>query len=564
MTSSLLSDIKTLESVCFVHKGVSEDISNEIATVKEQFNSFQVCVPFVGEFSVGKSSLLNHWLGDCLLPEDQGATTALATELRYGKEKAMYVVVSDSEKRKLTCLPKNEEESNAPLASQGLYAFCETPSSCLKDIAPLIPVDMPGINSGLEKHTKALYRYANQGSAFFLVFSPDQGTMHSSLVAFLEELELNGRPVWIVLNKCDTATEEKIKDVSSELVRCCQAIGIEPKGILFTSCLDPKTPDRLSEALASLDAELLRDRRFLPSVLNLIFRLRNHLCMQKDSCGMDLADIDKHIRECKRAKEELHFALKNEERRLHSRLATLPERVSEDMLRELNNQRESLISSLDAGKEAFTSRITGIINRVLTNSLQSHIEKDFRTLVEDLAARMQDAKVLEIDAAKIELLLKKANAGIKNLNEKMQALKDAGKVFKIVSVCLAIVTNVVGPLVELIIVFLPELVSFFYNPEEIKRRKIEEQLDRRIFPNVCAQVTSSVQEMLPDLERDMSDSIRTEWGGQITDVEDALINAQNAKTRAELEASEQLERLNNDILTLEQMYRRLELVLKEM
>lgn len=143
-------------------------------------------------------------------------------------------------------------------------------------------------------------------------------------------------------------------------------------------------------------------------------------------------------------------------------------------------------------------------------------------------------------------------------------LKDAGKVFKIVSVCLAIVTNVVGPLVELIIVFLPELVSFFYNPEEIKRRKIEEQLDRRVFPNVCAQVTSSVQEMLPDLERDMSDSIRTEWGGQITDVEDALINAQNAKTRAELEASEQLERLNNDILTLEQMYRRLELVLKEM
>lgn len=209
MKSNLINDIEALESICLSRKSTAKSISSEIKEIRQQLDSFRACVPFIGEFSVGKSSLLNHWLGESLLPEDQGATTALATELRHGDEKAMYVVVSDGETRKLDDLPQDEDEANAPAASHGVYAFCISPSSRLKSIAPLIPVDMPGINSGLEKHTKALYRYANQGAAFFFVFSHDQGTIHESLIAFLEELKLNGRPVY---GSCSTnATPPRMK-----------------------------------------------------------------------------------------------------------------------------------------------------------------------------------------------------------------------------------------------------------------------------------------------------------------------------------------------------------------
>lgn len=121
----------------------------DIAAIRQSIKDFRAYVPFLGVFTVGKSSLLNDWLGEPLLPEAQAATTALATELLPGPDNAMVIVQEDGTERPLASLPADEEEANAPEASNGLYAYCTSPSQNLARVFPVVPVDMPGINSGI-------------------------------------------------------------------------------------------------------------------------------------------------------------------------------------------------------------------------------------------------------------------------------------------------------------------------------------------------------------------------------------------------------------------------------
>ncbi len=563
MKNDVFTDIATIESIGLRRRSTAETTTCELEKIREELSSFRPCIPFIGEFSVGKSSLLNHWLGDSLLPEAQGPTTALATELRYGNERAMYVVVDNETTRKLDFLPQNEDEANASVASQGLYAFCTSPSSRLKEVSPLIPVDMPGINSGLEKHTKALYRYANKGAAFFLVFTHDQGTMPETMIAFLDELDLNGRPVWIILHKCDAAPESKIKEVASELENRCRAIGIEPRGILYTSRMDEKTPDALSKALSSLDVEALRNKTCMPAILSFISRLRNQLCALKDSYALDMTDIDGRINDCRRAKDELNQAMAKQEKQLLSSLSTLPEKTADEVYNALASKRDILINELERGKEAFATRISGIINSVLTNALQKQIEEDFHNFSEALVSHFKNSEAWTVSPEQKEILLQSADSVLNTLKgviENVQKIEKAGKVYKFVAGALAIATEILAPIVELIIFFLPEILSFFYD----KRKKLGKLLDDEVFPELREKVSNMVQEMLPELKEDMLQTMHDEWTGRITDVENALLQAQDEKKHALSEAENQKNQLSEDINTLDQMYQRLDITIKEL
>ena len=161
------------------------------------------------------------------------------------------------------------------------------------------------------------------------------------------------------------------------------------------------------------------------------------------------------------------------------------------------------------------------------------------------------------------MALRKVNEAFKSFNETAKA-SEAGKLYKLITTCLAVTTSVLTPIIELVVIFLPDLISLFCNPEEIKRRKIEEQLSSKIFPDIRGRVNGLVQDMLPELERDMRDALHGEWSAQIADVEKALIQAQEEKKQALSEADNQREQLDGDIHTLERMHHKLALVIKDL
>lgn len=528
MQPKLLSPLEELAKIAENYGNAAEGTLADIAAIRQSMKDFRAYVPFLGVFTVGKSSLLNDWLGEPLLPEAQAATTALVTELLPGPDNAMVIVQEDGTERPLASLPTDEEEANAPEASNGLYAYCTSPSENLARVFPVVPVDMPGINSGIRRHTEALYRYANRGAAFFLVFMPEEGTLPAAMKAFLQELDLGGRPVWVVITKCDTAHEEKITSVTEAVTAQLRSMGITPAGVLHCGRGAGNTAEGLQKALLSLDVAALNGSAHLEQALSAGLRLKEQVATLQESDKLDPREMDKQIRACDKAMEDLQDALAAEEKKLSRKLRDLPVTVGDDVLEALNSNTEPLVRALESGEEVFATRLTGLVNRVVNKSLDATLEKDFGEMIQDIAHTLELEDGEALDPRKLRDSVQIATRTLGTVAKILKKIQGAGQYYKVVTTILALTTSVVAPLVELIIIFLPDLLALF-NSREKQREKLARELRSRVFPAVQAAVTKEIRELLPEITADLVAALRKEWSGRLEDAKAALEEARAAK-----------------------------------
>ncbi len=85
---------------------VPETILNQIIELKESSLSDDFKVLVIGEFSSGKSTMVNALLGEPILPERATTATAIITEIRYGKQKK--AVIYPKENAQGVCDPPFE------------------------------------------------------------------------------------------------------------------------------------------------------------------------------------------------------------------------------------------------------------------------------------------------------------------------------------------------------------------------------------------------------------------------------------------------------------------------
>lgn len=532
MRPKMVAELDTLAKIAGKYGKLAEGTLGDISAIKQSMENFRAYVPFLGVFTVGKSSLLNDWLDESLLPEAQGATTALATELLPGPDSTMVIVQEDGTEKQLARLPTDEDEANAPEASNGIYAYCTSPSENLASVFPIVPVDMPGINSGIKRHTEAIYRYANRGAAFFLVFMPEEGTLPAAMKAFLQELDLGVRPVWVVITKCDTAHQEKIDSVTAAITSQLRTIGIEPRGVLHCARGEGKTATLLQKALLSLDVAALNGNAHLEQALKAGLRLKDQVASLRDSDKLDSRELDKQIRGYDKAVRDLQNALAEEEKKLSKKLANLPITVGDDVLHALDGNAETLVTALESGEDVFATRLTGLINRVVNTSIDATLEKDFGEMIKDIASTLDLGESEAFDAEKIRDGVEGATKTLSAVAEILKKVQGAGRYYKVVTTVLAITTSVVAPLIELIIIFLPDLLEIF-NSKEKRREKIARELRDRVFPSVQSSVIKEMQSLLPGIKSELVAALRKEWTDRLEDAKAALEEARAGKERAQ-------------------------------
>lgn len=120
-------------------------------------NDAFVKVPFVGDFSAGKSSLLNAFLDrQELLPTDITPETAVSYELWYAEDEMLELWKNNS----LAGTYKIEEIKKLNV-SPGNIVKVYLNNGKIKDLNQrgIVLVDMPGVDSGIEAHTSAILNY---------------------------------------------------------------------------------------------------------------------------------------------------------------------------------------------------------------------------------------------------------------------------------------------------------------------------------------------------------------------------------------------------------------------
>lgn len=184
----------------------STSLVEELNGIESRMNSkdVPVMIPLVGEFSSGKTTLINSLTDSKALETATKPTTATIFEIHFGapeihaeilRENGVLDQVSD-----ISSL-KNDELSDATVV---------TVFDTSKQVSPFtILVDTPGISSPDPKHQQVLVDFLPQADALFLVIDINQ-QLTKSLSNFLKTVSSSGIELYVVLTKSDTKSKGDI------------------------------------------------------------------------------------------------------------------------------------------------------------------------------------------------------------------------------------------------------------------------------------------------------------------------------------------------------------------
>lgn len=546
--------ISELINISSDYQQTASQLHTELSVLPQQVENFSVCVPVIGMFSAGKSSLLNAWLEQELLPEDQDATTAIATEIHYAGTASMRVILDNGGSCDVSSLPQDAEEANSSDIPDGDYAICTSNSKRLKQLREITLVDMPGTDSDIKRHTEALFRYANKGVAYLLVLDAGSGTIPASLLTFLGELDLSDKALLIAIHKSDKYTDEHLEDVENNVLIQCKDLHCPPPHLIRTSIREDDTPERVHNLLMQLNTEHLCVSSFSPKVTQLGERLGKHIETLRDNSELDTFEITKKIQSLMEASRDIEETIKREEHKLSQELRTRTlENIVTDVSRELNQNLDELCEIAEVGdQQILTNKVTGIVNRVCEESIQRNISAS----IDVLLAKVEESVSLSSEG--IASTLKFSVEGASSVMEGiLQVVKKGGATYKTVTTILAITSGVVMPVIELLIIFLPDILKFFSNPEEQRRKQIREKLTSDVFPKIKSQIRKELQKQIPEIEKDILQGLRAEWDGRLNETISALSACREEKVTEETDWKQSQIVYNNDIKTVSTLLERL-------
>jgi small GTP-binding protein len=177
LLESLSSEIRALNF---------EELQNKLKVVRENLETL-FSIVFIGEFSTGKSSVINALLGQKILPEGITPTTDKITILKHGDAKEEYL-------------------------ENGNY-YISIPENRLKGF---FIVDTPGTNVTLEQHEQITQEFIPRADIVFFVIGAERAMTGSEarLIRFIKEDWLKN--IVFLLNKIDIAEGD---DELTELIQ---------------------------------------------------------------------------------------------------------------------------------------------------------------------------------------------------------------------------------------------------------------------------------------------------------------------------------------------------------
>lgn len=191
-------------------------------------------VAFLGEFSSGKSSLVNALIKRRFLPMFDKPTTAVVTEIRKGAENKIEVVsYEDGEvSREIEPSELAKEVQKTQLNNKIRISLAD---SDLIDTHTVL-IDTPGVSSLNETHSDVTYGYLPNVDVAFVVVNINMGSVSESLLKFINQYpaQVKNR-IKFVLTHIDTKSIQEINKVKNEFQDILSTVIDQPEIFLVSS-----------------------------------------------------------------------------------------------------------------------------------------------------------------------------------------------------------------------------------------------------------------------------------------------------------------------------------------
>lgn len=202
-------------------------------------------VAFVGEFSAGKTSIVNRILSQDdpqapLLPVSAKATTAIPTYIAGGPATSYKFVTPNGEQKTISAKTFTGKVSKEILGQiHGVQSLIKYFVMTYKNphLNGLSILDTPGFNSNDKEDADRTMEVINECDALFWVFDVNSGTINRSSIETIKR-GLN-KDLYVVINKVDTKAPSEVDKVETLIKNTLSQAGIEVKQYIRFSSKAP-------------------------------------------------------------------------------------------------------------------------------------------------------------------------------------------------------------------------------------------------------------------------------------------------------------------------------------
>ncbi|WP_279473832.1 dynamin family protein [Aeromonas caviae] len=498
-------------------------------TLLQKVIETELVVPVIGAFSAGKSSLLNSLIGSDILPVGIAPETELATELRYSSEPHLLAIRPDGMQERL---PVEALNSINRRSSEFSHLRLYLDSEALKTIAPLVLVDMPGFGSSLENHNKAISYYLPRGVHFIVLTSVEDGNITQSMLRKLDELKTYDTEFTFLISKCDLRATNQVEEVQSYID---DQLGVYFGAHYRSIALGNQGGGELAHALTTLQPDALFSRLFLDILKEQNFEVLAQINLALSMLKKDKAESKQTTLSLGQALVQLQEQRKEVESDLKDRYSgKMLDRSLRGLDNALNESLEELVTlSSNKNPHALSNTLSDIIRNSLATTIKSEVQDISTSMVDRIASNLSTTSsqmaMLDISGSWSEELSNKVKLSLERTTEILSDWStrlsnraennSSGNItlYRSLSTVLAVTTTVVNPLIELVIIFLPEILKMFHGSGN-EREKFRQKLTGEVFPNIKAElrgkIPAIIDEQLNAMLKKISDSFEEQISKQ--------------------------------------------------
>ena len=543
-------------------KNILKDTNVEISKInfyEEKINNTELIVPVVGGFSAGKSTLINQFLGENILSTALTPETALATELRYSENSYIKAIKKDDtfDKYEISEIDIIKEK-----AKNYKYIKLYLNNQKLQEIEPLILVDMPGFDAPIEHHNQAILNYLNRGIYFIILTSIEDGNITKSVLREITNIMEFGKDFSFCLSKTNLRTENDIKAVQNIIEDQLKDYFDFNKEIILT---DNSSGLELEKILNNIDIEELFKKVFLS---DLKF---NHI-ENESSINIILSTLKDSREEVLKTITELENSIKNILNKKEQMIEEAEEKYSNTNIdgiinkitNELNLQKEVLISYAIANPNNISQEINEIVKNILIPEIRKRIKDVSNRIVDDFSIELKnlennldnsnfDNNWIEKISYSTKNILEKAQNGLSTIVDERRSKETDDKLYKAITTVLGVTTSFVAPIIEIIIIFLPEIVRFISGKakEKQQKEKISEQISISIIPEIKRKLRETIPQIFNDYLKNTIETISQEFETQLEQKRQEIIATQQDK-------EDNIKDIEQEILKLENIKKELQ------
>ncbi len=223
-----------------------EDIAQTMGT-----ENAPLVLPLVGEFSAGKTTLINALTDSKKLEVATKPTTATVYEIFFGQEKCSASVVKND--GSIEEIADVSELKNNALSDALMVQVFDTSSKISRTT---VLVDTPGLSSSDTRHREALVGFMPKADGVLLVTDINQ-QITKSLANFAKDIALSNRPLYLVVTKCDTKSAAELQEVKEYILKN-SALNIKAMAFVSAQTGDVQELYNLLSQVDSEKAQILR------------------------------------------------------------------------------------------------------------------------------------------------------------------------------------------------------------------------------------------------------------------------------------------------------------------